>query len=199
MPALSKKSPRIAWVLNISEGRSSQGRETKRPPIQCKRQVTSAPPALRLAFPAASQNCPALRRKDCAAASAGEHCTGDRRPILQRTNQLPWGFPSTCSTEASLFERPEEHEFHIWICSGTFEGLANERSARRPQRELGGKQKQRGPRRLVKSEHASGSDQPREGMHNSRSIGEKLQNATAHYSIEGRTTCHLIHVRLRRY
>ena len=77
MPALSKKSPRIAWVLNISEGRSSQGRETKRPPIRCKRQVTSAPPALRLAFPAASRNCPALRRKDCAAVSAGEHCTGD--------------------------------------------------------------------------------------------------------------------------
>ena len=109
MPALSKKSPRVAWVLNISEGRSSQGRETKRPPIRCKRQVTSAPPALRLAFPAASRNCPALRRKDCAAASAGEHCTGDRRPILQRTNHLPWGFPSTCSAQAGQpFRTPEK-------------------------------------------------------------------------------------------
>ena len=52
----------------------------------------------------------------------------------------------------------------------------------------------------MKSEHASGSDQPREGTHNRRSIGEKLQNATTHYSIEGRTTRHLTHVRLyKRY
>src|SRR5262252_1602780 len=86
--------------LNISEGRSSQGHETKRPPIRCKRLVTSVPPALHLAFPAASRNCPALRRKDCAAASAGEHCSGDRRPILQKTHHLPSGFPSTCSAQA---------------------------------------------------------------------------------------------------
>src|SRR6202171_3290885 len=100
--------------------------------------------------------------------------------------------------QTSLFERPEEHEFHVWVCSGALEGLANERSASRPQRELGGKQKQRGPRRLVKGEHASGSDQPREGTQNSRGIGEKLQNATAHYPIEELATRHLTHVRLHR-
>src|SRR5215467_7234131 len=62
--------------------------------------------------------------------------------------------PHVRCRQASLFERPEEHEFHVCVCSGALEGLANERSARRPQRELGGKHKQRGPRRLVKSEHA---------------------------------------------
>src|SRR5216683_5871488 len=93
--ALSKKSTRIAWLLNTSEGRRSQARETKRPPSRCKRRVNSTPQALRLAFPGVSRNCPVLRRKDCAAASVGEHCTGDRRPILRRTNPLPWEFPST--------------------------------------------------------------------------------------------------------
>src|SRR5215469_10110159 len=146
MPALSKKSPRIAWVLNISEGRSSQGRETKRPPIQCKRQVTSAPPALRLAFPAASRNCPGLRRKDCAAASAGEHCIGDRRPILQRTNHLPWGFPSTCSSEAGQPLRPPGREtFPSLDLPGRLGSFC--KGAKRPPTTggVGQKKKERGP------------------------------------------------------
>ncbi len=91
--------------------------------------------------------------------------------------------PHVRCKQASLSERPEEHEFHVWVCSGALEGPANERSVRQPQRELDGKQKQRGPRRLVKSEHASGSDQLREGTHNSRGIGQKQQNATAYYPI----------------
>jgi hypothetical protein len=50
----------------------------------------------------------------------------------------------------------------------------------------------------MKSEHASRSDQPRERTQNSRGIGEKQQNATAHYPIEGLATRYLTHVRLHK-
>jgi hypothetical protein len=42
--SFQKGAPPHRFGLNISKGKSSQGRETKRPPIRCKLQVISSPP-----------------------------------------------------------------------------------------------------------------------------------------------------------
>src|SRR5260370_34461315 len=77
------------------------------------------------------------------------------------------------------------------------ERIMDERSARRPKWKPRRKQKKRRPRQFVKSNDSAGTNQLRQGAQDSKGIGEKHQNETAHDGVEGFSTRNLRDIGLR--
>src|SRR5258707_15726027 len=73
----------------------------------------------------------------------------------------------------------------------------DQRSARRPEWQSLRKKKKRRPRELMKSNDSAGTNQLRQRAQDSKGIGKKHQNETAHDGIEGCATRNLRDIGLR--
>ncbi len=99
--------------------------------------------------------------------------------------------------QSSLLEDAVKSESYLCVCPGATDGLTEQRSSRRPNRQMRGKKKKRGVRDFLEGEHSARTHQVRQRTQDSDRIGKELQNETAHRCVERLVAGDLAHIGLR--
>jgi hypothetical protein len=76
--------------------------------------------------------------------------------------------------QSSFLENPVKSESYLCLCSGATDGLMEQRSGRRPERQMRGKKKKRRVRDFLEGEHSAGTHQVRQRTQDGDRVGKEL-------------------------